>query len=60
MEIKLIIDNSLGLDEIIDKLNMNDITGRDWSLFACPALKGNGVKEGIKWVFEKLSNKWNQ
>ena len=47
----------LGLDEIIDKLNMNDITGRDWSLYACSALNGKGFEDGIKWIFEKLSNK---
>ena len=35
---------------------MNDITGRDWSLYACSALKGTGVKDGIKWIFEKLSS----
>jgi len=51
------LETCLGPDEIIDKLNMNDITGRDWSLYACSALKGNGVKDGIKWVFDKLSNK---
>ena len=49
--------NCLGPDEIIEKLNMNDITERDWSLFACSALKGTGVKGGIKWIFEKLEEK---
>ena len=33
----------LGPDEILDKLEMNDINGRDWSLYACSALKGTGV-----------------
>ena len=51
------LKNCLGPDEIIEKLNMNDITGRDWSLYACSALKGTGVKDGIKWNFEKLSEK---
>ena len=49
------LPNCLGPDEIIEKLNMNDITGRDWSLYACSALKGTGVKDGIKWIFEKLT-----
>ena len=48
------LQNCLGPDEIIEKLNMNDITGRDWSIYACSALKGNGVKDGIKWIFEKI------
>ena len=41
------LNNCLGPDEIIEKLQMNDITGRDWSLYACSALKGTGVKDGI-------------
>ena len=49
------LQNCLGPDEIIEKLEMNDITGRDWSLYACSALKGTGVKDGIKWILEKLS-----
>ena len=49
------LNNCLGPDEIIEKLEMNDITGRDWSLYACSALKGTGVKDGIKWILEKLS-----
>ena len=49
------LQNCLGPDEIIEKLEMNDITGRDWSLYACSALKGTGVKDGIKWLLEKLS-----
>ena len=45
----------LGPDEIIDKLEMYDIEGRDWAIYDCSALKDNGIKEGIKWLFEKLS-----
>ena len=49
------LDNCLGPDEIIQKLEMDDITGRDWSLYACSALTGKGVEDGIKWVLERLS-----
>ena len=49
------LTNCLGPDEIIEKLEMNDITGRDWSLYACSALTGEGVKDGIKWILERLS-----
>ena len=34
---------------------MCDIIGRDWAIYDCSALKGVGVKDGIKWLFEKLS-----
>ena len=50
------LPSCLGPEEIIEKLEMNDITGRDWSLYSCSALKGTGVKDGIKWLLEKLSN----
>ena len=49
------LDNCLGPDEILEKLEMNGITGRDWCLYACSALTGDGVKDGIKWLLEKLS-----
>ena len=49
--------DSLGPDEIIDKLEMEDIEGREWSLYACTTLKDTGIKEGIKWLFEKLWEK---
>lgn len=45
----------LGPDEILDKLEMNDISGRDWSLYACSALKGTGVTDGLKWLLEKIA-----
>lgn len=49
------LKSCLGPDEIIEKLEMNDITDRDWSLYACSALKGTGVSEGLKWLLEKIS-----
>ena len=48
----------LGPDEIIEKLNMNDIEDRDWSFYACSALKGTGVRDGFRWIFEKLSDNY--
>ena len=51
------LENCLEPDTIIEKLKMNDIRGRDWAIYACSALKGTGVKDGIKWLFEKLSEK---
>jgi hypothetical protein len=34
--------DALSADEIIEHLNLNDITDRNWSLFACSAFKGEG------------------
>ena len=52
--------NCLGPDEIIEKLNMENIKDRDWSVYECSALKGTGVKDGIQWIFEKLSDKYQK
>ena len=38
---------------------MDDITGRGSAIYVISALNGTGVKEGIKWLFEKLSEKQN-
>ena len=35
----------------------NDITDRDWSLYACSALIGFGIMEGLKWLIEKIASK---
>ena len=49
------LETCLSADEIIDKLKLNDIIGRDWSIQSCSALTGEGVVDGFKWVMEKLS-----
>ena len=52
------LPNCLGPDELIEKLNMENIEDRDWSVYECSALKGTGVKDGIQWIFEKLSGEY--
>ena len=47
----------LGVDEIFDKIKLNDIIDRDWSLYACSDLKGFGIMEGLKWLIEKVASK---
>ena len=52
------LPNCLCPDELIEKLNMENIKDRDWSVYECSALKGTGVKDGIQWIFEKLSDEY--
>ena len=54
--------NSEVFDELVQtifclekKLELNEIVDRDWSLYACSALKGFGIMEGLKWLMEKVS-----
>ena len=51
------LPNVFEADEIVEKMELNDIVDRDWSLYACSALKGNGIMEGLKWLMEKVAEK---
>ena len=44
----------LQVDEIIDHLDLNKIDDRKWSIFACSALKGDGITEGLKWLISSM------
>jgi ADP-ribosylation factor-like protein 3 len=52
---KMDILNCLGPDEIIEELELEDIKGRDWSLYGCSFLKSIGIKDGMKWLSYKLN-----
>jgi signal recognition particle receptor subunit beta len=49
--------NGLTADEIIESLNLSNITDRNWSLYACSAIKGEGIKEGMEWLLETIVKK---
>ena len=44
----------LEVDEIIEKLELNTVQNRKWSIFACSAIKGEGISEGMKWLISNL------
>jgi len=45
----------VNVDEIMELLELNNITDRKWSIYACSALKGDGIAEGMKWLLTTLS-----
>ena len=45
----------LEVDEIISKLELNNLKSRKWSIFACSAVKNEGITEGIKWLIANLN-----
>lgn len=47
--------HGLDVDEIIEKLELNSIKNRKWSIFACSAIKGEGINEGIDWLINSFS-----
>ena len=54
------LKNVFEADEIVEKLELTDIVDRDWSLYACSALKGFGIMEGMNWLMEKVSERINK
>jgi ADP-ribosylation factor-like protein 3 len=44
----------LEVDEIIKELELNNINDRKWSIFACSAIKNEGISEGMKWLISNL------
>ena len=50
------LTKGLDKDEINKKLKFYDIKGRDWSLYFCSALKGAGIRDGMKWLLNYLNS----
>jgi hypothetical protein len=38
-------------------MELESITNRPWSINACSAINGDGVKEGTEWIVEIISKK---
>ena len=53
------LDNVLEADEIISKLDLENVTDRDWLLYASSALSGFGIMEGFIWLMNKISSKFH-
>jgi signal recognition particle receptor subunit beta len=51
------LQTALPPDEIMTLLELQSITNKPWSIFACVALKGDGVKEGIEWMVNNMVKK---
>ena len=47
----------MSVAEIIDKLDLQSIRGRDWFCQGTSALTGTGLYEGLNWLTKKLSDK---
>lgn len=40
-------------------MDLNSLQNRDWSIFPCSALTGEGVKEGMQYLMEIIGTKKN-
>lgn len=47
----------MSVAEVIDKMDLASLRGRDWFCQGCSALTGTGLYEGLDWMVKKLKDK---
>ncbi len=45
---------ALTSEEIVAQLALESIKGRAWAIYACSALTGEGLQEGLEWLLTTL------
>ncbi len=45
---------ALSSEEIVKSMKLEEITGRPWAIYACSALTGEGLQEGLEWLLANL------
>lgn len=45
---------ALSAQEIAEKLSLDAIKDRKWSIYACSALTKEGIQEGMEWLVKNL------
>jgi ADP-ribosylation factor-like protein 1 len=43
------IPGAMSPSQVTDALGLNLLRGRQWAIFKCSALKGEGLTEGMDW-----------
>jgi hypothetical protein len=46
---------SLGAEEIMESLNLNEIKDRKWTIVACSAITKLGIADGLSWLADNLN-----
>lgn len=44
------VEGAMSVDEIKEKMKLNNIKDREWTIMPCCAVTGKGVNEGLKWL----------
>ena len=50
------INGALKVEEIKNILDLETITSRHWMIMPCCGLTGEGLKEGLNWIMDDISN----
>ena len=45
---------ALSSEEVVAKLKLDTVTGRAWGIYACSAVTGEGLQEGLEWLLTNL------
>ena len=45
---------ALSSEEIVAQLKLEDITNRPWAIYACSAISGEGLQEGLEWLLTNI------
>ena len=50
---------ALDAPEVMEHLDLNEITDRSWNIQACSAMTKEGLNEGMTWLIETINSKNN-
>ena len=45
---------ALSSEEIVTKMKLEAIKERAWAIYACSAITGEGLQEGLEWLLNNL------
>ena len=51
------LELALGADEVMETLELSNITNRTWNIQACSAVSQTGLSEGMQWLINTLNTK---
>ena len=51
------LPNSMDTSEMVERMGMRTMRGRDWHVQSCTATTGDGLWEGLDWLNDNLTKK---
>ena len=48
------LEDSVGVEQIAEELNLTSIRNHDWTIVPCSAMDGVGLYEGLDWITSML------
>ena len=51
------LDLALSAEEVMNHLELSDITDRTWNIQACSAVSQTGLNEGMEWMIQTINTR---